>query len=133
MFSKKSSLKSNTDKILVETKYWRLQNIGFDNMLEATKYWQQQNTGGDKTLAATKHWRLQNIGIDKIFCHQNIGVNSSKALTKCWRMRRSPAKPAAAYFSQASLMFSYFILKMLSSPPAVTNCAVATDCPAFMG
>jgi hypothetical protein len=117
----------------VETKYWRLQNIGAYKTLASTKCWRRQNIGGNKTLAATKHWRQQNIGMDKIFCHQNIGVNSSKALTKCWRMPRSPAKSAAAYFSQASLMFSYFILKMLSSPPAVTNCAVATDCPAFMG
>jgi hypothetical protein len=30
-------------------------------------------------------------------------------------------------------MFSYFSLKMLSSPCAVTKCAAAPGCPAFMG
>jgi len=30
-------------------------------------------------------------------------------------------------------MFSYFYLKMLTSPRAVTKCAIAADCPAFKG
>jgi hypothetical protein len=30
-------------------------------------------------------------------------------------------------------MFSYFSMKMLYSPRAITKCAVAAGCPAFMG
>jgi hypothetical protein len=43
------------------------------------------------------------------------------------------AESAAADFSQTSLMFSYFSLKMLISPCAVTKCADAPGHPAFMG
>jgi hypothetical protein len=44
-----------------------------------------------------------------------------------------PAESAAADFSQTSLMFYFFSLKMLSSPRAVTKCAVAAGRDAFMG
>jgi hypothetical protein len=68
-------------------------------------------------LASTKYWRGQNVGA------------CVEASPYCF----GPAESAAADFSQTSLMFSYFSQKVLIPPRAVTKCAVATGCPAFMG
>jgi hypothetical protein len=66
----------------------------------------QQNIGSDKTSASTK-----------TSCRQNVGA-CAEASPYCF----GPAKSAAADFSQTSLMFFYFSLKMLCSPRAVTKC-----------
>jgi hypothetical protein len=81
------------------------------------RHWRQQNIGINKILVSTESWRRQNVGA------------CAEASLYCF----GPAKSAAADFSQTSLMFSYFSLKMLYSPYAVTKCAVATGRPAFMG
>ncbi len=100
----------------------------------ATKYWRRQNIGTDKIMALTKYWRRPNIGVDKILTStesrrgQNVGA-CSEASPYCFLL----AKSAAADFSQTSLMFSYFSLKVLYSSRAVTKCAVAAGRPAFMG
>jgi hypothetical protein len=67
-------------------------------------------------LTSTKSSRRQKSRIDK-----------NLASTKCWRMRGSisllfgSAESTAADFSQTSLMFSYFSLKVLSPPGAVAK------------
>jgi hypothetical protein len=48
-------------------------------------------------------------------------------------LRFGLAESAAADFSQTSLMFSYISPKIMISPRAVTKCAVAAGCLAFMG
>jgi hypothetical protein len=116
------------------TKDWQRQNISGDKILASTKYWCQQNIGVHKILASIKYLHRQNIGVNKIFAstesrrRQNVGA-CAEASPYCF----GPAKSAAADFSQTSLMFSYFSLKMLCSPRAVTKCAVAAGPPAFMG
>jgi hypothetical protein len=60
-------------------------------------------------LALTKYWCRQNIGVDKILAstesrHQQYFGPCAEASPYCF----GPAKSAAADFSQASLMFSYF-------------------------
>ncbi len=82
-------------------------------MLASTKHWHRQNIRVDKILASTKYWRRQNLGSNKMLAHVR--------------------KHFLTDFSQTSLMFSYFSLKMLISPHAVTKCAVAAGRPAFMG
>jgi hypothetical protein len=115
-------------------KYWRLQNIGVNNMLASTKHWRQQNVCVEKIFVSKKYSRRQNIGVDKILLStessrlKNVGA-CVEASPYCF----GPAESAAADFSQTSLMFSYFSLKMLISPCAVNKCAVASDYPAFMG
>jgi hypothetical protein len=102
---------------LAASKHWRRQNIGVDKTLALTKYWSQQNPGVDKILASTECRHRQNVGA------------FAEASPYCF----GQAKFAAADFSQTSLMFSSFSLKMLCSPRAVTKCAVAAGHPAFMG
>ncbi len=68
-------------------------------------------------MASTESRRQQNVG------------GCAEASLYCF----GPAKSAAADFSQTSLMFSYFSLKMLYSSCAVTKSAVAAGRPAFMG
>jgi hypothetical protein len=102
--------------------------------LAPTKYWRQQNIGIDKILALTKYWRQQNIAVNKILlstestCRQKVGA-CVEASPYCFGL----AESATADFSQALLMFSYFSLKMLISPHAVTKCAVAAGRPASLG
>jgi hypothetical protein len=106
----------------------RQQNIGVDKILALTNIWV------DKILVSTKYWRRQNIGVDKILAstesrrRQNVGPCVEASLY-CFGL----AKSTAADFSQTSLMFSYFSLKMLYPPRAVTKCAVAAGRSAFMG
>jgi hypothetical protein len=113
---------------LAATKHWRLQNIGVAKMLASTKYCRR------KKLASTKHLRQQNISVDKILAstesrsRQNVGA-CKEASPYCFGSSES----AAADFSLTSPMLSYFSLKMLCSPSAVTKCAVAAGRPAFMG
>jgi hypothetical protein len=94
--------------------------------LAATNYPKEGTTY--KIWASTKHWRRQNVGVDKTlaltkYLHQkNIGITKCSACAEASPYCFDPAKSAAADFSQTSLMIS---LKMLSSPRAVTKCAVA--------
>jgi hypothetical protein len=110
--------------LLALTNCWHKQNT----CVESTKYSRRQNTSVNKILASTKYLPQQNPRVDKIL-----------ASTKCWRRRRSisllfgSAESTAADFSQTSLMFSYFSLKMLISPHAVTKCAVGAQRPGLYG
>jgi hypothetical protein len=67
-------------------------------------------------LALPKYWRRQNIGVNKYWRRLNIGA-CAEASPYCF----GPAESAAADFSQTSLMFSYFSLKVLFSPGAVAQ------------
>jgi hypothetical protein len=118
MFRKNNHPKNlNTDKILGATKYWRRQNISGDKILAPIKYLCRQNIGVYKILASTESRHRQNVG------------TCAEASPYCF----GPAESAAADFSQTSMMFSYFSLKTLISPRALTKCAVAAGRPAFMG
>jgi hypothetical protein len=102
--------------------------IGVKKMLVSTKYRRLQNTGVDKMLASTKYGRRQNPGVDKIL-----------ARTKCWRRRRripllfGSAESTAADFSKTSLKISYVSWMVSLSLHAVAKCGVASGRPAFMG
>jgi hypothetical protein len=56
-------------------------------------------------------------------------AQARKHLPYCFSL----AESAAADFSQTSLTFSYFSLKVLLSPHAVNMCPVAAGRPAFIG
>jgi hypothetical protein len=85
-------------------------------------------------LASTKYSRRQNVRVDKILasteyrCQHNVGA-CAEASPYCFGL----AESAAADFSQTSLVFSYFSLKVWIPPRAVTKCAVAAGHHAFMG
>jgi hypothetical protein len=122
------------NKILASTKYWRQQNIGVDKtwrqqdlgvdkISASTKYWRRQNLGVDKISASTKYWHWQNLGVDKMLAHARKHILTVLA-------RQSPQQLTSP---RPSLMFSFFSLKMLCFPRAVTKCVVAACRSAFMG
>ncbi len=121
---------------MAATKYWRRQNIGTYKTLALTICWCRRNIGMDKMFASKKYLHRKNIRADKILAltkfwrRQNLGVK--KACAEAFPYCFGPAESVAADFSQTSLMFSYFSLKMLISPRAVTKCAVAAGRLAFM-